>query len=79
MPVSDNHDKVHFPGFISFLPQLHLIPGTSAAFILQSSIVLLGRIDVGVSEHIGHQIDIAGFPVQAGTVGTAMLVRGDYL
>ena len=38
-----------------------------------------GGIDILMSQNIGDEIDVSGFFVEVGTVGTAQLMRSDML
>ena len=53
---------------MSVLPQSHHIPRRSSAFFLLGGIMFPGRIYVVVAQDGGDKIDIAGFPVETGTV-----------
>ena len=54
--------------FLFSLSELHLVPRAAPALVLQSGVVALGRVHVRVAQHVGHQIDIAGLPVQVSAV-----------
>lgn len=63
----------------SVLTQLHCGGGLTASGVVQGSVMLLGGVDVLVTQNIGYKVNIPCFLVQGGTVGTAELVRGDFL
>lgn len=64
-----------FGTFASFFPQFDCFGGHSPSFVFQFRIVLFGGVNVFMSEDVGDQINIAGFPVKIGAVGTAQLMR----
>jgi hypothetical protein len=57
--------------------QFYYIGSTAPAVLIDSGVVLSCCIHVFVSQNIGYQVYIAGFTVQAGTVGAAQLMRSD--
>ena len=60
----------------SVLTQLHCGGGLTAFGVVQGSVMLLGGVDVLVTQNIGYKVNIPCFLVQGGTVGTAELVMG---
>ena len=51
--------------------ELYHISSSFSSVIFYSCIVFFGSIDITVTKNIGYKIDVAGFPVKVGSVGTA--------
>ena len=51
--------------------ELYHISRSFSSVIFYSCIVFFGSIDITVTKNIGYKIDVTGFPVKVGSVGTA--------
>ena len=63
---------------MSVLSQFDAGCGHSAAAVFNIGIVLSGRINIRVSQHICHQIDIPCFLIEVCTKGASQFVGGDF-
>lgn len=57
-----------------FVPEDHVLSGHAAAIVAHGGVMAAGDIDVGMAQHVGHQVDIAGGLIQIGTKGGAQFV-----
>ena len=59
---------------MSVFSEVHLVLGASAAFILDSGIMLSCRIDVLMTENVRNEVDIAGFLIKRRAVCASKLM-----
>ena len=64
---------------LRFTFQFYHIGSLSASFFIHIGIMLSGRIDVLVSQHGCHQINIPRFLIKRRTIGAAKLMGSDFL
>lgn len=51
----------------------------SAAAVIHGSVMLFRGVDIRMSQHICHKIDIARFLIKGGAIGTSQFVRRNFL
>lgn len=66
-------------GYCLYIAQLHSAGCLSAPVFIDGSIVLLGCIDILVTEYICHKVNISGLFIKRRAIRTPKLVGGDFL